>query len=173
MTDALAARTLRIFDTRLGILASLLEKAEAGGADLAALATARLAPDMHPFPWQVVFACNQARQFVDWCGGADHVPGDAAGYDWAACTAHVAAARAAVREAIERGAACAAPEKRIEIPPVGVYMDLPAERYVDDWLLPNFYFHIAMAYALLRANGVQVGKADYMAFLAGDLRPMT
>jgi len=34
--------------------------------------------------------------------------------------------------------------------------------YVTEYLLPNFYFHITTAYAILRKNGVELGKADYM-----------
>lgn len=37
--------------------------------------------------------------------------------------------------------------------------------YANYYLLPNFYFHLATAYSILRANGVDLGKADYM----GDL----
>ncbi len=34
--------------------------------------------------------------------------------------------------------------------------------YVNQYLLPNFYFHLTTAYSILRANGVPVGKSDYM-----------
>ena len=41
--------------------------------------------------------------------------------------------------------------------------DLSAEQYVRDWALPQFYFHLMIAYAVLRAQGVALGKADYVA----------
>ena len=34
--------------------------------------------------------------------------------------------------------------------------------YVTEYLLPNFYFHVATAYSILRMNGVAIGKSDYM-----------
>ena len=52
-----------------------------------------------------------------------------------------------------------------------MHMVLPAQRYLDDWLLPNFYFHLTTAYALMRMKGVPLGKADFMAHLIADLRP--
>ena len=39
---------------------------------------------------------------------------------------------------------------------------LTAFEYVTEYLLPNFYFHITTAYSILRANGVNVGKNDYI-----------
>ena len=44
--------------------------------------------------------------------------------------------------------------------------------YVDDWLVPNFYFHFVTAYAILRREGVALGKIDYMAHLAPLVRPL-
>jgi hypothetical protein len=172
MSDPLALRALTIFRTRLAVLAGLLAKAEEQGADLEGLLAARLAPDMHAFPWQLVFACNQARQFVAWCGGPAYAEIDANGFDWQAGKAHVEHSIATLDAAIAADLACPGPVKRIDIPPINAYLELTGERFVDDWLLPNFYFHIAMAYALLRSNGVAIGKADFMAFLAEDLRPM-
>jgi hypothetical protein len=174
MNASVAQRALGIFAARLAVLAALLDKAEAQclaeGRDPAALVAARLAPDMHSFPWQIVFACNQARQFVDWCGGEPYAEVDASGFDWEAGKEHVLLARAAVDVAIAQELSCPAAERRIDLPAIGAYLELPAERYVDDWLMPNFYFHLSMAYALLRVNGIEVGKADYMAFLLPDLK---
>jgi hypothetical protein len=59
--------------------------------------------------------------------------------------------------------------KRIGLGP-GRYCELPARQYVSDYLLPNLYFHITTAYAILRKLGVPVGKADYMAFLASHVK---
>jgi uncharacterized protein len=40
---------------------------------------------------------------------------------------------------------------------------MKAEAYLKHWMLPNFFFHVAMAYAILRNNGVELGKSDYLA----------
>ena len=49
--------------------------------------------------------------------------------------------------------------------------DLTAEGYVRDWALPQFYFHLMTAYAILRANGVPLGKIDYVPYMMRYLRP--
>jgi hypothetical protein len=40
---------------------------------------------------------------------------------------------------------------------------MKAEAFLKHWAMPNFYFHVTMAYAILRNNGVELGKADYLA----------
>ena len=49
--------------------------------------------------------------------------------------------------------------------------DLTAEGYARDWALPQFYFHVMIAYAILRSQGVDLGKADYVAHMFPYLRP--
>ena len=40
---------------------------------------------------------------------------------------------------------------------------MKGEAYLKHWAIPNMYFHITIAYAILRHNGVEVGKQDYLA----------
>jgi hypothetical protein len=40
--------------------------------------------------------------------------------------------------------------------------EFKAEDYLVTWIIPNFYFHIMTAYNLLRHNGVEIGKKDYL-----------
>lgn len=44
-------------------------------------------------------------------------------------------------------------------------------RYLRDFTLPNFYFHLVTTYAILRNNGVDLGKRDYMGHIFDALRP--
>jgi hypothetical protein len=39
---------------------------------------------------------------------------------------------------------------------------MQGEAYLKHWVLPNFFFHTTMAYAMLRQNGVELGKQDYL-----------
>jgi len=48
--------------------------------------------------------------------------------------------------------------------------DLTAEEYARDWAIGQFYFHVMTAYAILRAQGVALGKADYIPHLLPRLR---
>ena len=52
----------------------------------------------------------------------------------------------------------------------GRYCELPGDQYVSEYLLPNLYFHITTAYAILRMLGAPVGKADFMRYLAPHIR---
>jgi len=40
---------------------------------------------------------------------------------------------------------------------------MTGEAYLKHWMLPNFFFHVTTAYAILRHNGVELGKSDYLA----------
>ena len=59
--------------------------------------------------------------------------------------------------------------KRIGLGP-GRFCELAGDQYASEYLLPNLYFHITTTYAILRMLGAPVGKADYMRFLAAQVR---
>ena len=56
--------------------------------------------------------------------------------------------------------------------PIGMVLDVTAERYARDWALPQFYFHVVTAYAILRAQGIVLGNADYAAHMLSHMRPL-
>ena len=60
----------------------------------------------------------------------------------------------------------------IELPD-GMTFDMTGEQYARDWALPQFYFHVITAYAILRHQGVDIGKADYVPHMFAYLRPGT
>lgn len=154
------------------------------GEDGSALLAARLAPDMFPLSTQISFACVQAQEgmfrlrqeelppsvalLLDEGRNAAERPGSIA-------DAH---AKIAATIAIVEAAAADAPAIDPATPiahalPQGMVFDLTAEQYVRDWAIPQFYFHIMTAYAILRAQGVALGKADYVAHMFAHLRPGT
>jgi hypothetical protein len=55
--------------------------------------------------------------------------------------------------------------------PAGMVFDLTAAQFARDWALPQFYFHVMTAYAILRSQGIGLGKADYVAHMLAYLRP--
>ena len=57
--------------------------------------------------------------------------------------------------------------------PNGMIFDLTAEQYARDWAIPQFYFHLMAAYAILRGEGVPLGKIDYVAHMLPFLREGT
>lgn len=167
-------------------LSGWLGKAQAqlpeGGAE--ALLSARLAPDMFPLSTQIRFACAQAYEGVFRLMGADFPAvidvlldeGRNAGEH----PGSIAGAQARIDETIAMlddlspGACDADPEAVIaHALPMGMIFDLTAEQYARDWALPQFYFHLMIAYAILRGEGVDLGKADYVAHMFAYLRPGT
>lgn len=167
-------KALELLASRLTSLTAILDKAEhevAGrdGGSLDDLAGARLADDMHPLDWQLGAVAYHARTFVEWSRGVELPNAVPPVAGWAEARAALAAAIAQVAEASAQTSA-APDERRITIPHIGIYLDFPAQRYLDDWVLPNFYFHLVTAYGLLRMNGITLGKPDFLAHIAGDIR---
>lgn len=164
------------FRNMLGSLSAWLGKAE-GDAVMAA----RLAPDMFPLATQVRFACVQAREAVHRLKGEPfpaeldallnegRTAGDAPGTiaDAQARIAETLAFLDAVVPAALDGDETRAIEHAL---PMGLTFDMTAGEYARDWSLAQFYFHVMTAYAILRREGVTLGKGDYVAHCLGYLR---
>jgi hypothetical protein len=56
---------------------------------------------------------------------------------------------------------------------MGIAFDMTGETYARDWALPQFYFHLMTAYTILRSQGVELGKVDYVQHMFAYLRPGT
>ena len=166
----------------LGALSAWLAKAEAQMPDGRAetLLVARLAPDMFPLATQIRFACVQAQE------GMFRLLGQAfplsievlldEGRNVVDRPGSMADAQARIAETIAMIEAADVPELDPATPiahalPQGMVFDLTAEQYVRDWALPQFYFHVMTAYAILRSQAVELGKADYVAHMFSYLRP--
>ncbi|MFA6125597.1 MAG: DUF1993 domain-containing protein [Sphingomonas sp.] len=169
----------------LNALSQWLSKAEAqtpGGAD--AMLSARLAPDMFPLSTQVRFACVQAQEGVYRLRG-EAFPGSLAtlrneGRNAGEHPGTIAEAQTRIAETralVEKAAADALvidPATPIaHVLPQGIVFDFSAEQYARDWALPQFYFHLMTAYAILRAQGVALGKADFVTHMFAYVRPGT
>lgn len=153
-----------------------------GGAE--ALLVARLAPDMFPLSTQVRFACVQAQEGLFRLRGEALPPSAAVlveeGRNAADRPGSIADAQARIAEtvALVQASAAAMPTIDPATPiahtlPQGMVFDLTAEQYTRDWALPQFYFHVIAAYMILRAQGIELGKADYVAHMFPYLRPGT
>lgn len=161
--------TKRIFRSRLETLEHILDIGETQFANPDDFLGKRLADDMYPFSAQVVFACNQPRGFAQWCAGQpiDNLAPDSI---TTAEQAHATIAQTrALVAAIDAADAKLDETKRIGLGP-GRYCELPGHQYVSEYLLPNLYFHMTTAYAILRMIGAPIGKSDYMRFLAPHVK---
>lgn len=170
----------------LRALSSWMAKAEAqiGAGTADRLLSARLADDMFPLATQIRFACVQAYEGVLRLQRADFPSALTTlldeGRDAGERPGTIADACARIDEALaflhgqDGGALHVDPATPIAHGlPQGMIFDLTAEGYARDWTLPQFYFHVMIAYAILRREGVELGKADYIAHMLGFLRPGT
>ena len=175
---------LPTYGQMLKALSAWLAKAESQRSpeEADALLAARLAPDMFPLATQVRFACVQAQEGMFRLQGQEFPASLQTLLDEGRKAGErpgtIADAQARIAETLARVDAAAAEEITIEpgTPvahslPIGMTFDLTAEQYARDWALPQFYFHVMTAYAILRAQGVELGKADYVAHMFAFLRP--
>ncbi|WP_317932662.1 DUF1993 domain-containing protein [Halioxenophilus sp. WMMB6] len=158
----------RLFTTRLEVLDQLLTKAEEHFGDLEPLLAERLAPDMYPLGTQIAFSCNQPRAFAYWAADREieNLPAEVP--TKAMALAHLSETKALIA-AIDIDDKKLEEIKRIVLSPE-IYCELPGKQYVNDFIMPNFYFHITTAYAILRKLGAPLGKADFMAYLLPFVR---
>jgi uncharacterized protein len=152
-------------DRTLGALSNILDKAEAHCAAKnikpEALLTFRLYPDMFPFTRQVQLSCDFAARAAARLAGAEprSFP------DTETTFAELQARIAAVRD-YTGGFAPAdfdgAEGRMITIKARGKDMTMPGLAFLTVYALPQFHFHVTTAYNILRHNGVELGKMDYM-----------
>jgi uncharacterized protein len=163
------------FVPMLRSLSNILDKgadyARTKKSDPAALVNARLAPDMYTLAQQIQLACNQAKD----------------------ATAHLAAKKAPQFEDNEQtleqlkariaktidyvqsvhATAFEGAEDRkiiIPIPENNMEFEMNGLQFLRDWALPHFYFHVVTAYDILRHNGVDIGKRDYLSHVGVYIR---
>jgi hypothetical protein len=167
MPMSMYAASVPLFQHMLRNLVHILDKGEANAQarkfDPAVLANFRLAPDMLPFTRQVLIACDAAKLAVARISG-----GEAPKFDDKEATFPELKARIEKTldylGSVPAGALDGTEAKEITFP-VGreATRTMTAQDYLTTWALPNFFFHVTTAYAILRHNGVDLGKADYLA----------
>jgi uncharacterized protein len=153
-----------IFESRLETLSHLLDIADSHFAtDRAALFQLRLAPDMLPFGTQIAFTCNQPRNFALWCADqpASNLNPEVTTLETA--RDYITSTQESLSN-IDAGDAKLSEIHRIDLGE-GLSLELPGLAYVDDFLMPNFYFHLTTTYGILRMAGAAIGKRDFMMHL--------
>ena len=161
MAFDLYAASVPAFVRGLTALSGLLDKTLEQGFDEAAIMEARLAPDMNPFPAQVRTAAFSARGCVARLVGQDWPKTDDTEATFAELKATIDLSIAYIKS-VPHEAFEGSEDRDIVLKFPGGEMNFKGAQYLTGFALPNFYFHITTAYALLRAAGVQIGKRDYM-----------
>lgn len=160
-------RSLDLYRTRLSALLGILQRAETellpNDPDKAGLLDARLAPDMHALPQQIWSTCRQPELLLAKLSGAPVREYEIEKATFADLLSLVADTIARI-EAQTANESFATSDTQLELPSFPT-LPLSGQDYIDEWLTPNFYFHFVTAYDILRAQGLSIGKADYMSHL--------
>ena len=165
MTISMYSASVPVYQSMLNNLKGVLAKGAAFAAakkvDESVLMNARLAPDMLAMSRQVQIACDFAKGSIARLAGLE-VPkwedNEKSFADLAARTdktiAYVGEFSAAQIEGQE--------DRNIELTIAGNPMSFKGQQYLLNVAMPNFYFHVTTAYAILRHNGVEIGKSDFL-----------
>ena len=141
-----------------------LDKA-AGEKPEAELIEARLAPDMKPLPAQYQMASDSAKNAIARLAGIE-----------APAMVDTEASFAELKErcdrtiafigSVDRAALDGADDRNVELRfPNGMGYGFTGKDYLTGFALPNFFFHVTTAYAILRNQGVSLGKPDFLQHL--------
>jgi uncharacterized protein len=158
--SSLYTYTVPIFIKSLGSLKNILMKAEAHGVDEKALLGDTLAPDMFPFVRQVQIACDNAKGATARLSGIENPSFPDTEVTLAELKARIDKT-VAFLQSVPESAFVGAETRQVTLPYFpGKYMD--GSDYVREHALPNFFFHVTIAYGLVRKAGVGIGKNDYL-----------
>lgn len=165
MKISMYTMSIESFLPMLAAMTTLLDKALAHATakkfEPGVLVNARLAPDMFPLSRQIQIACDAAK-----IGSARLAGQEAPRFEDTETT--IEELRARVQRTIEylktipASAFDGAEDRDIKIPVRERTLEMKGLPYLRTWALPNFYFHVVTTYAILRHNGVQIGKPDFL-----------
>ncbi len=154
-----------VFARMLRNLSAILTKAEAQakskGYDPAVLLNARLAPDMFALTRQVQIATDHAKGAVARLTGNTPEAIEDTETTFAELQARIAKVIAIV-ESLKPEAYEGSETREISIKIPTTELKFSGLDYINQWAMPNFYFHLVTAYDILRANGVELGKRDFL-----------
>lgn len=168
MALTMHSASVPVFVRMLGNLVGWLDKAEAHAHEKNFESTvylaARLAPDMLALPTQIQIACDAAKYCVARLAGVEApvFADDEKSFD---------DLRQRVKKTIDYLESVAAAQidgsdaREISVPRRAGAITMTGESYLKYFALPNFFFHVTTTYALLRHNGVELGKLDYLGAL--------
>lgn len=165
MTASLYDFTVPALTRALTNLSRQLEKGNAHATqkkvDFGAFAQARLIADMRPLTTQIQIACDNAKGAVARLAGVDAPKHEDNEKTYEELQARIARTLDFIGTA-KREQFAGAETREVVLKFPNITLTFNGQDYVTKFLLPNFYFHVTMAYALLRQNGVELGKQDFL-----------
>ena len=165
MPFTMSQACLPAFETGLNALSGVLDKAAAFTAakkvDPAVLLSWRLAPDMFALARQVQVACDQAKNGAARLAGAEPPKFEDNETSLDQLKQRIAKTVAYLKT-LDAKAIDSAAEREITFPLGSSKGQMKGDDYLNHFVLPNFYFHLTAAYAIVRHCGVELGKRDFL-----------
>jgi uncharacterized protein len=165
MTISMYAASVPVFKQMLGSLAAVLAKgaahAEARKIDPSVLLAERLAPDMFALTRQVQIASDAAKGAAARLAGIEIPKYEDDETSFAELAARIEKTIAFL-DTIQAASIDGSEERDITVTVRSGDLHFKGERFLLHWALPNFYFHVTTAYGLLRHDGVEIGKRDFL-----------
>ena len=161
MYDICISGPVRMLTTVTTLIDKAVTHCAAKSIDPLTMVNFRLAPDMEPFSRQIFFMTSQINYaFTRLLGVAPQVYHDP-DVTFEELKARLALARVYM-ENINRDDLNATADKPVAFKLGANELKFTGQQYVNEFWLPNFYFHSATAYNILRHLGVEIGKFDYL-----------
>jgi uncharacterized protein len=160
-----------LFANSLGNLSAVLDKGLAYATtrkfEPVVLLTSRLAPDMLPLTRQVQIACDIAKNSVARLAAQEPRRFEDNETSFEQLRARIAATIDYIKS-IPASALEGSEDRDIKVPAGERTLEFKGLQYLQTWAIPNVLFHVTTAYDILRHNGVELGKRD---FIAGGRAP--
>ncbi|HZO23290.1 MAG TPA: DUF1993 domain-containing protein [Steroidobacteraceae bacterium] len=165
MNVSVYAVSIEVFTSALTNLSGLLEKGAAHATerkfDPAVLVSARLAPDMLPLSRQIQIACDLAKSSAARLAGQEPPRFEDNEKTFEELRARIAKTLDYLKSIPARALEGAA-ERDIRVPAGERTLEFKGLAFVQRWAIPNLFFHVTTAYNILRHNGVNLGKRDFL-----------
>jgi uncharacterized protein len=149
----------------LAAVDKMLDKAEAfaaaKGFDVGVLLGSRLAPDMFPLTRQVQLVSDMAKGMAGRLAGQTLPAFEDVETTLPELKDRIARTLAFVNS-IDASAFDGAEQREIRVPTRAEVLEFRGDEYLVTFALPNFYFHVTAVYLILRHNGVELGKRDFL-----------
>jgi hypothetical protein len=168
MSMSMFQASIPVFISKLNNLSGILKKAEAHAQakkiEPEIFINARLFADMFPLSRQIQIATDGVKGCAARLGGVEVPSYPDTEKTFAELQARIAKTIGFLKS-FKADQIDGSEERKITLKLRGQDTSFLGQPYLLNFVLPNFYFHISMAYAILRHNGVEIGKMDYLSDL--------
>jgi hypothetical protein len=165
MTLSMYQASVPVFTRMLANLAACLTKAEADATtrniDPLIFTAARLAPDMLPLTRQVQIACDSAKRCIANLAGVEAPVFPDTETTFPQLQERIAKTQAFLAT-IDAAKIDGTEDRDVTLKMPSREVHFKGQAFLTFFSLPNFFFHIGVTYAILRHNGVALGKMDYL-----------